>query len=181
MIAFNLLPWRQYRKEYIKKIFMLWLLVATVMVAISLVFIKLHIDKLTDHQQADYTTLQNKIFLLNNKIKTIKNWQKIIKKINLKINFLCHLQKQRLLVINLLNELEKLIINMHIIKISVKNNSIELHGHAKFNNDIYKIINKMEYNNLICKPQLIAIKRVALLKCDTNYIFNIHSSFCKYI
>lgn len=161
MTQINLLPWREQKREYERKLFTVVMGIAVAVSVIIVFLINSYAENQVSNQTARNQMLQREIALYDLQIKEINSMEKIKAKLITRMTVVRNFQATRMLMVHLFDELIKITPSgVFITHIEGKNNQITLLGFAQSNTCVSQAMKNIENNEWIHNPVLNEIKKM---------------------
>lgn len=161
MTQINLLPWREYKREQEKKMFLL-MLSGGVAIAILIVFlINAYADSLVSYQTERNQMLQKEITILDHQIEEIKTLKKIRQSLVSRMSIIQNLQSTRTMMVHLFDELIKVVPSgVYVTKLERQQDTVTLTGYSESNTNVSLLMRSIESNDWIQNPVLTEIQKM---------------------
>jgi type IV pilus assembly protein PilN len=159
MANINLLPWREERREELKKEFLV-VLAAVVVFAIALVFVwHTAIDSAIASQSARNDYLQKNIDELSEQVKEIQELKKQREQLIERMRIIQELQGTRPEIVHVFDELVRTIPDgVYYTSIERKGASVSIKGTAESNNRVSSLMRRLDASEWFADPNLISVK-----------------------
>ncbi len=160
MTEINLLPWREKKREYEKKLFTTMLLMSLVAAAVIVFLINYYATGLVDNQTARNQMLEKEIVALDAQIKEIKALKLIREGLISRMSIVQNLQSTRTLMVHLFDELIKVMpAGVYVTKLERVSDVVNLWGYSESNTNVSYLMTNIETNSWIQIPNLTEIKK----------------------
>lgn len=159
MANINLLPWREERRQELKKAFLVVLgVVAAIAIAIVLLADRAVSGAIED-QQARNNYLKNQISELDLQVKEINELERKRRELLDRMKVIQELQGNRPVIVRIFDELVRSLPDgVFYTDLSRKANTIELKGVAESNNRISSLMRLIDKSDWFSDPNLTAVK-----------------------
>ena len=159
MARINLLPWREERRQELKKEFLV-ILVGVAIIAAGLVLLgKTYFDSEIGYQQSRNDYLQRHIKELNRQVKEIREIDKKKRDLLERMNVIQGLQGKRPVIVRVFDEMVRTLPDgVFYQKLTRKENEIKLAGIAESNNRISSLMRRLDRSQWFANPNLSAVK-----------------------
>lgn len=161
MTEINLLPWRERKREYEKKLFTTLLLIAVVTATVIVFLINYYATGLVNNQTARNQVLEKEIVTLDDQLKEIKSLKLIREGLISRMSIVQNLQSTRTLMVHLFDELIKVMPSgVYVTKLERQNDIVSLWGYSESNTNVSFLMRNIEANEWIQIPNLAEIKKM---------------------
>ena len=159
MRGINLLPWREWERERLRREFMTQL-AAVVLGAVAVVLIAgLVLDYRVDAQNARNRFLREAITTLDQQITEIANLRKMRGELLARIQVILELQANRPTVVRVFDELVRTLpAGLHFNTLSMTGSTISLNAEAETNQRIATLMRNLDGSSLFTEPTLKSIQ-----------------------
>lgn len=159
MAKINLLPWREERRQELKKEFLVILGGVAVLAVVLVLLGKTYFDNQVSHQQARNTYLQKNITELNKQVKEISELEKKKRELIERMEVIQGLQGKRPVIVRVFDELVRSIPDGVFYKnLDRSDSKIKLTGIAESNNRISSLMRRLDGSEWFTDPNLSAVK-----------------------
>lgn len=159
MAQINLLPWREERRQELKKEF----LVTTALVIALAVGLVLLGDRVVDgqiqHQKARNQYLTDNIKVLDEQVAEIRELQKKRNQLLDRMRVIQELQGNRPIIVRVLDQLVRTVPDgVFYTNLQTKNKTITIRGVAESNNRVSSLMRRLDASEWLANPNLDAVK-----------------------
>lgn len=174
MTEINLLPWREKKREQVKKQFVIYLstVIGTAMFIVFLM--NFYATSLVEEQTATNQRLKNEIIQLEKQIKEISELKKLRLGLIARMTIVQNLQATRILTVRLFDEIINVMPDgIYLYHVDRTGNKVTLLGYAESNTNISLLMRKIEGSDWIQDPVLTEIKKTKDGKTNENNDFKL--------
>lgn len=159
MAKINLLPWREERRQELKKQF-LAVLGAVAIVGIALVLITTQVfDGFIDSQRSRNAYLQKHIDELNRQVKEISEIEKKRRELLDRMKIIQELQGNRPIIVRIFDEMVRTVPDgVFFQNLNRANDKIDLKGVAESNNRVSSLMRNLDGSEWFANPNLTSVK-----------------------
>jgi type IV pilus assembly protein PilN len=159
MAKINLLPWREERRQELKKEFLITIgLVLALGVGLILLGDRI-VDGQIQHQQARNQYLTENIKVLDAQVAEIRELQKKRNQLLDRMRVIQELQGNRPIIVRVLDQLVRTVPDgVFYTSLQTKGNTISIQGVAESNNRVSSLMRRLEASDWLAKPNLNAVK-----------------------
>lgn len=159
MARINLLPWREQRREELKKLFFAMLAGSVLCSAMIMIFVHIMFAGRIDSQLERNAILKSEIAVLDGKIKEIKALKKTKEALISRMAIIQELQGNRTQTVHVFDDFVKVLPKgVHLREITRNNNLITLQGIADSNTNISALMRNITNSLWLSQPVLSEIK-----------------------
>lgn len=173
----NLLPWREARREQLKKEFQTLLALAALIAVLSLGVAHLFMSALYEKQRGLNDTLKHEIKNLEIKIKDIDQLEKEKEQLLDRIKVIQSLQKNRPEIVHLFNDIVIIVPSgTHFLSITRQGEKVFMKGFSASNSQVSKLMRNMKAHSGFVSPTLSNIRadmvaNVRLIAFDLSSLY----------
>jgi type IV pilus assembly protein PilN len=159
MAQINLLPWRDERRQELKKEF-LTILAIVLAVGVGLVLLGDRVvNGQIDHQRSRNDYLTQNIRVLDKQVAEIKELEQRRNELIERMRVIQELQGNRPIIVRLMDQLVRTVPDgVFYNKISSKGNDITINGVAESNNRVSSLMRRLDASDWLANPNLDAVK-----------------------
>lgn len=175
----NLLPWREARREQLKKEFQVLLGIAALVAVLVLGSSHLFMSTLYDSQLSLNDTLKHEIKNLESKIKDIDQLEKEKEQLIARIEVIQSLQKNRPEIVHLFNDIVIVVPSgTHFSSITRQGDNVFMKGFSASNSQVSKLMRNMKSNSGFVSPNLSNIRadsvnNVRMIAFDLSSLYTV--------
>lgn len=159
MANINLLPWREERRQELKKQFLVVLGGVAVLGLLIVVLADLAVNGAISHQQDRNTYLQRNIDELNAQVKEIQELEKKKRELIERMKVIQELQGNRPIIVRIFDEMVRTLPDgIYYSDLKRSESTIELKGAAESNNRISSLMRNLENSEWFESPALTSVK-----------------------
>ncbi len=160
MTEINLLPWREKKREQVKKQFTIYLITGISTAILTVFLMNYYATSLVDDQTAANQRLKDEITQLDKQIKEISELKKLRLSLIARMTIVQNLQATRVLTVRLFDEIIKVMPDgIYLYHVDRTGNKVTLLGYAESNTNISLLMRKIEGSVWIQDPVLTEIKK----------------------
>ncbi|MCX7117595.1 MAG: PilN domain-containing protein [Legionellales bacterium] len=160
MTEINLLPWREKKREFEKKQFVIYLMVGLVGAALVVFVINFYATHLVALQTERNQRLTSEITVMDHQILEIKNLKKFRQALVARMNIIQNLQATRTLTVHLMDEVIKIIPEgVFLSEIGRVGDKVTILGFSESNTNISQLMRSIQSSIWIEDPELTEIKK----------------------
>jgi type IV pilus assembly protein PilN len=159
MPKINLLPWREERRNELRKEFYTMLGGCAVIAVVSLFLAHMLYVSRIDYQERKNRYLETEITKLDERIKEIKNLQKERQQLMARVDVIERLQRNRPSVVKMFDDFVKVAPDgLYYLIVTRKDNMVTLEGKAESNTRVSKLMRNIELSTSLSDPRLDEIR-----------------------
>ncbi len=159
MANINLLPWREWERERRQKEFLVNLGGVVLIAVVIVLAAGQYLTQSVENQNARNKFYQNKIAILDDKIKEISTLQRDREELLERMRVIQQLQGNRPIIVRVFDEMvQTLAKGVHYTKLEMLNGQIALEGVAESNNRISALMRNVDGSDWFAEPNLKSIK-----------------------
>ena len=159
MARINLLPWREELRKQRQREFGVMVAGALFITLLLGFYVHLHISGMIDHQKARNGFLKKEIALMDQKIKEIKELEKIKAKLLARINIIQELQSSRPEIVHLFDELvTRTPDGSYLTEVKQSGKSVTINGRAQSNARVSSYMRNVDASQWLGSPSLQVIE-----------------------
>ena len=161
MANINLLPWREERRQELKKDFLTMLVLVALVAGLVVFLANSAVNNLIENQQNRNNYLQAQIDELDQQVKEIRELEKKKQELVDRMKVIQELQGNRPIIVRIFDELVRTLPDgVFYTELSRSNNAIELEGVAESNNRISSLMRRVDKSDWFANPNLTAVTAV---------------------
>ncbi len=175
----NLLPWREARRERLKKEFQTLLGIAALIAVLILGSSHFFMNTLYENQLSLNDTLKHEIKILDRKIKDIDQLEKEKEQLIARINVIQSLQKNRPEIVHLFNDIVVVVPpGTHFSSITRQGQNVFMKGFSASNSQVSKLMRNMKAPSGFVGPNLSNIRvdmvnNVRMIAFDLSSLYTV--------
>tara|TARA_R110000823_G_scaffold125385_9_gene252131 strand:+ start:5766 stop:6332 length:567 start_codon:yes stop_codon:yes gene_type:complete len=159
MAQINLLPWREERRQELKKEFIATVLLVLALGAGLLLLADRVVNTQIDYQQSRNEYLEGNIKELDKMVSEISELQKRRDQLLDRMRVIQELQGNRPIIVRVLDQLVRTVPDgVFYQTLSTKNNSITINGIAESNNRVSSLMRSLDASDWLASPNLDGVK-----------------------
>lgn len=169
MAQINLLPWREARREELKRAFLSILGLVAAAAVVSVLFADRVVNAQIDEQKArnDYVT-QN-ISKLDEQVQEIRDLQRKRNQLVERMRVIQELQGNRPIIVRVLDQLVRTVPDgVFYTSVSSANQNLRISGVAESNNRVSSLMRRLDASNWLTNPNLDAVRAAPLYGDQAN-------------
>ena len=155
MANINLLPWREERRQELKKAFLAMLAFVALAAVLIVFLVNMAINSSIDGQRGRNTYLQNQIAELDQQVKEIRELEDKKQELLDRMKVIQELQGNRPIIVRIFDELVRTLPDgVFYSEVTRTSNSIQLKGIAESNNRISSLMRRVDKSDWFANPNL---------------------------
>ena len=159
MAQINLLPWREERRQELKKQFLVSLALVAALGAGLLLFADRFVNGQIDYQNARNQYLKENIKVLDKKVAEIRDLQKRRNQLLDRMRVIQELQGNRPIIVRVLDQLVRTVPDgVFYTNLTTKDKNISISGIAESNNRVSSLMRRLEASDWLANPNLDKVK-----------------------
>ncbi len=159
MATINLLPWREERREELKKEFLIMLVIVALLSAGVIFLWQSMLNSAIDSQSARNQVLQRSISQLDEQVKEISALKKRKKELVERMKVIQSLQGNRPAIVHIFDEIVRTLPDgVYFKSISRKDDQIIIKGVAESNNRVSSLMRQLDASEWFTSPNLQEVK-----------------------
>lgn len=159
MATINLLPWRELRRDQLKKQFFIILVLTICLSGLLLFGWYSYINKQLNQQNGRNQFLQSKIDHLNQQVKEIAQLKKQKKELVARMNVIQALQGNRPEIVHIFDEMVRVLPDgVYFDSLNRVGNQLTIKGSAESNNRISSLMRQLDASQWFKSPNLLEVK-----------------------
>ncbi len=159
MAQINLLPWREERRQELKKEFIATVVLVLALGAGLLLLADRVVNGQIDHQEARNEYLESNIKELNKMVAEIKDLQKRRDQLLYRMRVIQELQGNRPIIVRVLDQLVRTVPDgVFYTDLSTKGKKITISGVAESNNRVSSLMRRLDASDWLASPNLDKVK-----------------------
>ncbi len=159
MAQINLLPWREERRQELKKEFLITLALVALLGGGLVLFADRVVNGQIDHQRARNNYLTQNIRELDKKVAEIRDLQKRRQQLIERMRVIQELQGNRPVIVRIMDQLVRTIPDgVFYTGLSTKAGSISINGIAESNNRVSSLMRRLDGSDWLASPNLDKVR-----------------------
>lgn len=159
MAQINLLPWREERRQELKKEFIATVVLVLALGAGLLLLADRVVNGQIDHQEARNEYLESNIKELNKMVAEIKDLQKRRDQLLDRMRVIQELQGNRPIIVRVLDQLVRTVPDgVFYQTLDTNKNRISISGYAESNNRVSSLMRSLDASDWLASPNLDSVK-----------------------
>lgn len=155
----NLLPWREERREELRKEFLITLGVVAAAAVLILALVWWAMNAAIDYQQDRNRFIQNHINELNQQVKEISTLKKKRQEMLDRMRVIQELQGNRPVIVRVFDELVRVVPDgVYFTEVKRRGNTLEIRGTAESNNRVSSLMRNLDKSEWFKSPNLTQVK-----------------------
>lgn len=169
MARINLLPWREVRREELKRAFLTILGLVAALAVVLLVLGDRVVNGQIENQRARNDYISQNIRELDKQVEEIKDLQRKRNQLVERMRVIQELQGNRPIIVRVLDQLVRTVPDgVFYTSVSSRNNSLSIDGVAESNNRVSSLMRRLDASDWLKNPNLDAVRSAPLFGDQAN-------------
>lgn len=169
MAKINLLPWREARREELKRAFLTILGLVAAVAFVSLVLADRYVNSQIDGQRARNDYLSQNIRELDKQVEEIRDLQRKRNQLIDRMRVIQELQGNRPIIVRVLDQLVRTVPDgVFYTSVGARGNELSIDGVAESNNRVSSLMRRLDASDWLKEPNLDAVRAAPLYGDQAN-------------
>lgn len=169
MAKINLLPWREARREELKRAYLTILGLVAAVAVVSLVLADRYVNSQIDGQKARNDYLSQNIRELDKQVEEIRDLQRKRNQLIDRMRVIQELQGNRPIIVRVLDQLVRTVPDgVFYTSVGARGNELSIDGVAESNNRVSSLMRRLDASDWLKNPNLDAVRAAPLYGDQAN-------------
>jgi type IV pilus assembly protein PilN len=169
MAQINLLPWREARREELKRAFLSILGLVAAAGVVTVLFLDRVVNAQIDHQKARNDYISQNIAQLDKQVEEIRDLQRKRNQLIERMRVIQELQGNRPIIVRVLDQLVRTVPDgVFYTQVSSSEQQLSISGVAESNNRVSSLMRRLDASDWLTNPNLDAVRAAPLYGDQAN-------------